>query len=190
MADSTAQLVREARRGRGLTQRGLAEKAGVTQSALAHIERAAHDTLAATLDRLIGAAGYQIILIPTTSSSASTWAERIYETLRTRTDAEEYAFRALISLSDQLGAADGPLRVALCVAGPARCGDERFDAAIAALVEHHLAKDGLPIPGWVHDPWRTLAEPWAVTPYIDASEVPPALLRHGVMLAASELASV
>ena len=49
---TTAQLVREARRGGGLTQRALAEKAGIAQPALAAIESSAHDTRAASLERL------------------------------------------------------------------------------------------------------------------------------------------
>jgi hypothetical protein len=100
------------------------------------------------------------------------------------------AFRALIGLSDDLAGASPPLRVALCVTPPAPCGDVRFDAAVAAVVEHHLTKDGLPIPDWVHEPARSLEEPWAVSPYTEPSEVPICFERHGVLLAASELESV
>jgi hypothetical protein len=100
------------------------------------------------------------------------------------------AFRALIGLSDELSAATKPLRVALCVAVPAPCGDERYDAAIAGLVEHYLNKDRLPVPDWVNQPERVLAEPWQASPYTDRSEVPKALVRHGVWLAEADLASV
>ena len=62
--------------------------------------------------------------------------------------------------------------------------------AIAGLVDHHLSVASLPIPDWVADPARTLSKLWHVTGYTDLAEVPEAFLRHGVALAASELASV
>ena len=66
----------------------------------------------------------------------------------------------------------------------------RFDAAVAAVVEHHLAPFGLPIPAGVNDPSRTLTAPWSATPGVADDEVPHAFRRHGVLLAASEMASV
>jgi hypothetical protein len=114
----------------------------------------------------------------------------IYRELRSARRSHKVAFRALIGLSDELAAATKPLRVALCVAVPAPCGDERFDAAIAGLVEHYLNKDRLPVPDWVDQPGRILAEPWQASPYTDRSEVLKALARHGVLLAETDLASV
>ncbi len=186
---TTAQLVREARRGQGLTQRVLSSLAGFAQPALADIERSAHDSRVSSVDRLVGAAGYKLFVLPTTSSAAASWADVIFEELRGPRRSEEVAFRALIGLSDDLASADLPLRVALCVSPPANCGDQRFDAAVAAIVEHHLSKDRLPIPHWVTESTRSLEEPWEVSPYTDVSEVPAAFKRHGVLLAASELES-
>ena len=190
MRHTAAQLVREARRGRRLTQRALGAKAGVTQPSLAAIESSDHDTLVKSLDRLIGAAGYGLFLLPTTSSAVASWADFIHEALRKEKQGEQIAFRSLIGLSDELAAAPGPLRVALCVAPPAPCGDARYDAALAALAEYHLAKDGLPIPEWVGQPERSLVESWAISPFTDIAEVPDAFRRRGVLLAESELASV
>lgn len=187
---TTAQLVREARRGGGLSQRALAAKAGITQPALADIERSAHDTRVASLDHLIGAAGYRLFLLPTTSSSAASWANVIYGELRSARHSERGAFRALIGLSDELAAAPGPLRVALCVAPPASTGDRRYDAAVAAIVDYHLTRDRLPRPSWVREPSRVLADAWEVSPFTDISEVPAVFRRHGVLLAKSELSSV
>ncbi|MFY9782954.1 MAG: helix-turn-helix transcriptional regulator [Acidimicrobiales bacterium] len=186
---TTAQLVRGARRGGGLTQRALAARAGIAQPALAAIERSAHDTRVESLHRLAGAAGYGLFLLPTVRSSAATWADFIYEELRSARHSEGVAFRALIGLSDDLEAVPGPLRVALCVAAPPLCGDARFDAAVAAIVEYHLTKDALPLPEWVGESSRVLSESWAVSPYTDLAEVPAAFQRHGVLLAESELAS-
>ena len=187
---STAQLVREARRGCGLSQRALAKRAGVHQPALADIERGAHDTTGGQLDRLVSAAGYRLVVVPTTAASGAEWADVIYQELRSARRSEAVAFRALIGLSDDLATQPGPVRVALCVAPPGPCGDARFDAGVAAVVEHHLSRSRLPIPDWVGDPSRTLSEPWAVSPHADAATVPKAFRHHGVLLAGSELASV
>lgn len=190
MAQIAAQLVRTARRSSGLSQRDLAERAKVFASAVADVERCAHDPGSAALERLLGAAGYRLCALPTSSSPVAAWADFIYRELRSKRASQKVAFRALIGLSDELSAATKPLRVALCVTEPAPCGDERYDAALAGLVEHHLAKDGLPIPEWVDQPWRTLAEPWKASVYTDLSEVPEALADHGVWLAEADLASV
>lgn len=186
---STARLVREGRRGSGLTQRALAGRAGFQQPAVADIERSAHDTTVGSLDRLLGAAGCKLFVLPTLSSAAATWADLIFDELRGQNPSEEAAFRALIGLSDDLAAAEPALRVALCVSPPGPCGDARFDAAVAAVVEHHLGRDRLPVPSWVRESARYLEEPWAVSPYTDLADVPPAFRRHGVLLAGSELES-
>lgn len=187
---TAARLLRETRRAKGLTQRALADRAQVTQPALAAIESSEHDTRGATLERLIGAAGYGLFALPTRAGSAADWADEIFQELRSARRSEAVAFRAVIALNDDLSTADPDVRVALCVAPPPPSGEPKFDAAIAAVVEHHLEKDHLPIPNWVHEPERTLSTPWAATPGIDNHEVPPAFQRHGVLLAASELASV
>jgi transcriptional regulator with XRE-family HTH domain len=186
---STAELVRQARRGSGLTQRALAARAGVGQSALADIERSAHDTRGEQLHRLVNAAGYRLTILPTSAGSAADWADFIHQKLRAHSS-EETTFRALIGLSDDLSSVAKPLRVALCVTPPAPCGDSRLDAAIAAIVEHHLTKDRLPVPGWVREASRIVDDPWIVSPYSDPADVPNAFRRHGVLLAESELASI
>ena len=102
--------------------------------------------------------------------SAAEWAERIHQEL-VASPSEEPAFRCLIGLSDDLGAADPAARAALCAIAPALCGDPRFDAGIAGVVEYHLTSAGLEVPAWVGDPSRVLLEEWVVSPYIDPGEV-------------------
>jgi len=186
----TAQLVRGMRRSSGLTQRALAARAGLQQSALADIERSAHDTGGEQLERIANAAGYRLTVLPTSARTAADWADFIYEELRSTRRSEEVAFRALIGLSDDLASVTKAVRVALCVTPPAPCGDLRFDAAIAAIVEHHLSTSRLPLPEWVRERSRTLKAPWVVSPYTDLTTVPKSFQRHGVLLAASELESV
>lgn len=98
--------------------------------------------------------------------------------------------RALIGLDDDLASVSAPIRVALCAAPPAPCGDPRFDAALAAIVDYQLSKGRLPMPDWVREPSRVLKEDWVVTSNTDVAEVPAAFRRHGVILTQSELASV
>lgn len=190
MTQIAAQLLRTARRSSGLSQRALTGRVKVGGSVVADVERSAHDPGAGTLERLLEATGHRLCALPTTSFPVAVWADFIYRELRSERRSPRVAFRALIGLSDELAAATKPMRVALCVAVPAACGDVRYDAAIAGLVEHYLTKDQLPIPEWVDQSSRILAEPWAASPHAERFEVPEALLRHGVWLAESDLASV
>ena len=184
---TTAQLVQRPEGAVAFLDRALAARIGMHQPALADIERSAHDTRGEALDRLVNGAGYRLTILPTSARSAADWGDLIFQELRGPRRSEEVAFRAVIGLSDDLAKVSKPLRVALCVTPPAPCGDPRFDAAIAAVVDHHLSRDPLPIPDWVREPSRVLNEPWHVSPYTDPSAVPLAFERHGVLLAASEL---
>ena len=74
-------------------------------------------------------------------SAAANWADFTFDEFRGERHSEKVAIRALIGLGDELAGATSPLRVALCVAPPAPCGDAHSDGAVAAVVEHHLAKD-------------------------------------------------
>ena len=53
-------LLREARVRAGLTQRGLARRAGTSQSVVARIEQGRTDPSTATLARLLAAAGFEL----------------------------------------------------------------------------------------------------------------------------------
>ncbi|MFM7536553.1 MAG: hypothetical protein ACKO91_12285 [Acidimicrobiales bacterium] len=95
--------------------------------------------------------------------------------------------------ADNLRREHGALRVALSLREPSPTGDVRYDAALAALVDHYAAEEALPIPAWTSQPSLTLADPWIPDPYAPddiAALTPPAFVRHGVLLAATELESV
>jgi len=187
---SSAQLIREVRRSRRLSQRALAAKTGFVQSALGDIERGAHDTSVGSAEKLLRGAGFKLFALPTTSSAVSTWADLIYDELRGPRQSLAVACRALIAMSDELAGAEPALRVALCITPPPPCGDSRFDAALAGIVAYHLERERLPVPGWVTDKERFLSETWVVSPHTEVHEVPEQLKRHGVLLAESELLSV
>jgi len=54
-------------------------------------------------------------------------------------------------------------RAALVAQGPLPCGDSRYDALLAAIVEHLCERDGLPAPSWALDPSRFLETWWFVS---------------------------
>lgn len=189
-----AGLLKQARLAAGLSARALARQAGTAQARLSEIERGVHDPSVGTIDRSLRAAGWQLTVLPTRAPTAAAVAVAIRDGPGGGgTASEERAFRSLISLSDGLASAEPVLRVALCVAPPPPTGDIRFDAAIAAVVEYHLSRSKLPVPGWVREPSRTLAEPWTPDPYAGpelTAQVPESFRRHGVLLAERELESV
>lgn len=184
-------LLRSARwRGR-LSQRELALRAGDHQPTIAAIEAGRRDVRVGHLERLVARAGCRLSLIPTTAAPVAEVAAEISAWLANG-DADS-AWRAFIGANDELAAAPADVRVALCVCEPTPTRDPRFDAALAALVAHHLGGSGLPVPAWVDDSSRFLAEPWypdAFGPREPDLDIPAAFRRHGVLIAATELESV
>lgn len=71
-----AGLIRDARKVAGFTQAQLAERLGVTQSAIAKLERAGSNPTVETLDRVLRATGHRLQLV------APIWGEVDYHALR------------------------------------------------------------------------------------------------------------
>lgn len=189
---TASSLLKQARAAAGVSTRELASAAGSAQPRVTEIERGASDPRVDTLEGLLRAIGYQLVVLPTRAPTAAAVAQAICDDLDDRVS-DERAFRALLVLSDGLSASIDPIKVALTVAPPPSTGDLRFDAAIAGIVEHHLTASGLPVSEWVHEPARILDEPWTPDPSASTdieADTPAALRRHGVLLAAAELASV
>ncbi len=184
-----SQLVRITRRSLGISQRELSFRSGISQPALATVETSKHDTSSENLERLLRATGHSLIAIPTLSRTAAEWADYIYQCIREK-KSEEMLFRAFIALNDDLVKSSPAIKVVLTVLVPPPCGDIRFDAAIAALVEHHLANDNLPIPHWVNEPSKFLDQEWTVSRFTEREDCPRAFQRHGVIISESELRSV
>ncbi|MEO7980585.1 MAG: helix-turn-helix transcriptional regulator [Sporichthyaceae bacterium] len=186
-------LLKSARQAHGLTQSALAQRAGTYQPRIAQVEHGTHEPSAERLSNLLAATGQRLTALPTTARPAVEVGADIAGHLA-RQDFDR-AFREVIQLSDDLARATRDVRVALVVTPPASTGDRRFDALLAGVVEHHLRKGRLPIPGWLRQSWRSLELPWHVddnpfTQDLSAKDSLPGPLRHGVVLAASELASV
>jgi len=188
-------LIRQARRSARLSQQDLADLVGLHQPGIAAIESSGHDTRVERLERILASVQQRIISIPTTSPCAAEVADALFEICRAAsTDRvrENKALRVLFGFSDRLAEADPATRVALCVTPAAPCGDPRFDATLAGIVDHHLRRDRLPVPAWVDSRDLVLDEPWAPSRYIDTdtAKIPAAFRRRNVLLAATELASV
>jgi transcriptional regulator with XRE-family HTH domain len=183
-------LVRQVRRSGKLTQREFAALAEEPQSSICSLETGRNDPGVERVAHLVGALGCSLAVLPTRRRTVAAAAEAIYDALRAGNEAR--AYRELVQINDDLAAEHGALRVALTVTPPAPVGDERYDAFIAALVEHHLEQDRLPIPEWTSDQWRRVRAPWIVDEYGDASWAasPAAFRRRNIVLSADELASV
>ncbi len=192
MTPSSA-LLRQARSLGDQTQRAVAARAGIAQPTIAAIESGRRDATVSTISRLVEATGCQLALLPTRAPSTAAVAAVIQHELRA--GHETIAFRHVIQLSDDLLRAEPALAVALCVQPPVPTGSGRYDALLAALVEHRLRTRRLPVPAWVREPQRTLPHP---TPLIDAAwyrdfaeqTAPPAFRKHNVLIPAGELESV
>lgn len=189
---SAAVLLRTARRSSRLSQGRLATDARDHQSTVSALEHGDHDPGVAHLTRLLAATGHRLVVLPTTSRPVCDAATDIESALLA--EDEPAAFREAIQLSDDLAREHGVIRIALTATAPPKVGDVRYDTLIAAIAEHYLVAERLPKPGWLAAN-RRLAERWFVDDLPAAREAalattPPSFARRGVIIAASELASV
>ena len=74
---SAATLLREARRTAGLTQAALAERAGLTQSVVARVERPGSNPTVAVLERALRAAGATLGAVPLAQVDETQIVERL-----------------------------------------------------------------------------------------------------------------
>jgi hypothetical protein len=185
-----ATLLSSARRYRAVSGRALARETASSQAGLVDVEKGHSDATTERLDRILHALGYQVTTLPTRLGTAVAAGEDIRRYVRAGN--RDAAFRVVLQLAADLGSADPALRVALCVTPPAPTGDARFDALLAGVVDHVLTDDALPLPRWISESSRGLAEPWDVEPVptLQAAarrRTPEALRRHGVFLDPAEL---
>ena len=146
-----------------------------------------------TIDQALRATRHQLITIPTRGATAVSTGAAIRSFIDTGRSQD--ALRAFIQYNDDLAREEGALRVALTIGEPAPTGALRWDAALAALADHHLSRDSLPKSSWIDDPSRRLAEEWVFdgTEYSaehDRGVTPRAFRERGIVLNPDELASI
>jgi transcriptional regulator with XRE-family HTH domain len=186
-------LLESGRRYRGISRHQLAREAGGSAAGLVEVAHGRKDATADRLDNLLRLLGYQLATLPTRRATAAATAELVRELLVR--DDEANALRVVWQLADDLVKVEPALRVALAVTPPATTDDARFDALLAAVVDHVLVSARLPRPGWLDEPTRSLAEPWDVesVPALRAAAravTPKAISKHGVFLDPSELVNL
>jgi transcriptional regulator with XRE-family HTH domain len=177
---ATAEIIRTAREQRGLSQRALAERAGVEQSTIARIELGDADPAYSTVVRLLDAAGFRL---PEPEPSIPTLAEAA-------SGGDDIDWTMLRSVTDQASRAPSTVRLMIGAKPPDATG--RIARTILAAVAAFLAEQaGERVPVWVRRT-RPLAEPWhpGGTPRMvrqTMAETPAALARFNVWLRASVL---
>lgn len=183
------------RRRRGLAANEVAAHAHTSPAALSHIEAGRRVPRIDLVERLAGAMGGRLVLVPDARgrSTPAEVASGIRADLEQRR--HDWAFRRLIQLSDDLRSVDGFAAAVLSAECPPHTGSALFDAALAGVVAHVLTSRGLPAPPWTLEATRYLAEPTYLpapeAPFaLDDDEVPAEFARRNVRLHRLDLESV
>ena len=186
-----AQLVRSTRKAAGLTQTQLAARAHIPQSSISVIETGRRTPSIDLIDRLLASVGQHLARLPTRTPTVAESADEIRDVL-----VEGHTgrlFRSLIQISNNLAAADPPLRVALSVTPAPIIGHAGADAFIAAVVDWRLRDEGLPCPDWVDDPQRACHTEWVADGHPENADLvrtdtPEPFRRRGVLISTDDLA--
>ena len=195
-----AEILRTLRRRNDLTQRDLARLARVPQPTIASIESAQREPSLSLLSRIVETAGYgiQLDLVPLARFGAVNTARRIEQALLEDQEPhriEDSVLRLVLSFHDVIRKVGDEALRDLIDEPPSLCGSSQWDAFLAAVVEDECARRNVPTPRWVNDPARVLKPFWYLSknPSLHDWEfvtAPAAFVRHGVLVAAEELASI
>jgi transcriptional regulator with XRE-family HTH domain len=189
--------IRSTRHIRALTQLALAELAGVPQSTISELESGKRQPSLPLLAQILESAQgpTELRLVARERHSANGTAERVTAALSPGGPGEDAALRAVLDLRDTLLKADPTRLDALTNVSPGLCGDRRFDAFIAGVVEDAYAERRREAPGWTQESSRFVRPFWylsgvAELHWWEFSTAPGSLLRHGVLAAEAELESL
>jgi hypothetical protein len=105
---------------------------------------------------------------------------------------DERAFRTVFQLMDDFRSVDSDMQYELVREPSQLTGDPRFDAFLAATVEHLAFHASLPIPRWAAERDTLLPRFWFPSPYettrVQAMvESPAAFRRRGIFIEESDL---
>ncbi|HVB91951.1 MAG TPA: hypothetical protein VND70_07600 [Acidimicrobiales bacterium] len=104
-----------------------------------------------------------------------------------RDEGEKAAWRRLLDFVDDFRGSSVAGKRSLITEQAPLCGNSRFDAALAGIVEYLCTESHLAIPAWTTEPAR-FAEPWWFVSGQRGYEAmalrdsPAALSRHGVFV--------
>lgn len=184
----TGTLLARARAAAGLTQKEVAERAGVSQPMIGAYETGRRQPTVPTLRRLLAAAGASLRISVDRRSGDGARAMTIAELGEAFAEGEEEtSWRYLAAFLTEYGYEPRSERRALLEEAPATTGDRRFDALLGALAEHLCFHDDVPAPGWVEDEDRFLDTFWFPTNTPAAREdalmtAPASFMRRGVFI--------
>jgi transcriptional regulator with XRE-family HTH domain len=192
---SVSAMIRDARHRAGLSQAELALKAGTSQPTLAGYESGRLLPRLDTLTRILESTGHELVFqaVPKVRRGAVSMAEvsnEIREIFPAEGDAG--AWRRLLDFVDDFRGSPTAGKGWLVEEAPPRCGDMRFDAAMAAFAEQLCLEAGIAAPDWVAEPGRSVEPWWFVSGLrgFDAMALrdsPIAFARHGVFVNAGAL---
>ena len=195
-----SEILRAFRTSRGLSQRELANLAGVPQPTIAAIESAQREPSLTLLSSIIesGGGSLKIEIRPLARYGVVNTAIQIRRALK-RALADERtndsALRLSISFYDFIRSSGADEFYELVNNPPILVGDSRWDSFLAAIVENECSLRDVSPPKWINDDSRFLKPFWHLSSNAllhdwEFATVPAAFLRHGVVVAADEFASV
>ncbi|MGH8897956.1 MAG: helix-turn-helix domain-containing protein [Egibacteraceae bacterium] len=193
---SAGDILRRARAAAGLSQRAVAERAGVTQPEVSAYENGHRQPTVPTLQRLIAATGYnlRLELQPEPADQGASYQPMTLADLAVHLNSsgeETRRWRLFREFLKEFRHAPAAHRAALLATEPSPV-DHRWDALLAAVAEHLAWHHGLRCPEWTHEPSRFLCRFWFTsalpTARVAALETSPAAFRRrGIFLDRSEL---
>ena len=189
-----ADALRVLRRHRGLTQAELAEAASVSREALSHIENG-RSARTETLHSVLSALDYELAFLPSDARlDVTITANRLacyVSALRDYDD--EFRLRVILHDFGLVWQHASPTERIVLVDEEPELFEQRWDAFLAAYVEHLCYRAGLDVPDWVQDESRYLTRMWwAGDPFeFERGSIilstPAAFEVHGIWLDEREL---
>jgi hypothetical protein len=151
------------------------------------------ETNVSTVDRLLRPLEQRLTAVPTDRPTAAERALEIAQELRE--DPGWAPIKTLGQLTNDVLSTSRTVATTLTASEPPPVGDRRYDAYIAAVVEHRFGQDA---PGWVFTPSRYITpDEWVLNPAPDnpeleaiiRAETPAAFARHGIYISSADLES-
>ena len=182
-------LLKDARRAAGLSQQQLAELAKTSQSAIAAYEAGRREPTVPVLDRMVRAAGHELIL----GTQPDPRLFRLTDVAGEIAATIDEQRRLRLVLEFLRGAADDGHRLLLLVtAEPPSTGDRRYDAMLAAVAEDLCLRVGERPPAWSQSADRVLDGFWWVSELPSARtralvHSPASYRRRGIMIDRADL---